>query len=220
MSSNVTERCSRNGRARVWQLSALLRRNVSASSLRSGARRPRRQARRFSTAMSGAARDSRSICFFRVQSKITMVTGSSARSRRCASCGTQRGRRDLRIHRVASRYPYPLWADSQQAEGPVRRTARVTTESVIPAQAGIHAISQTAPRRRPTSDVFAMLGCGAVGNAENKRTPAFAWIPAYAGMTGWGAGMTGWGAGLTEWGEGLTERPPDVHEASRRRCRR
>ena len=23
------------------------------------------------------------------------------------------------------------------------------------------------------------------------------WIPAFAGMTGWGAGMTGWGAGMT-----------------------
>ena len=72
---------------------------------------------------------------------------------------------------------------------PVRRTARVTTESVTPAQAGIHAILATAPLL-PTSDVLAMLGCSAVGNAENKRTTAFAWIPACAGMTEWGEGLT------------------------------
>ena len=28
------------------------------------------------------------------------------------------------------------------------------------------------------------------------------WIPAFAGMTKWGAGMTKWGAGMTKWGAG------------------
>ena len=32
------------------------------------------------------------------------------------------------------------------------------------------------------------------------------WIPAFAGMTKWGAGMTKWGAGMTKWGAGMTNR--------------
>jgi hypothetical protein len=32
-----------------------------------------------------------------------------------------------------------------------------------------------------------------------------AWVPAFAGMTKWGAGMTKWGAGMTKWGAGMTK---------------
>ena len=76
--------------------------------------------------------------------------------------------------------------------------------TVIPAKVRPTVIAAKAPptviaAKAPPTVIPAKAG---IQGFRRSRRPS--WVPAFAGMTRWGAGMTKWGAGMTKWGAGMT----------------